>query len=375
MRLRPKNIRLVIFTFLVMLSSYASARSTEDAKRPVTIYAECVFGHSQDVGSVVALLDRYRLKPIMLESDFAVGGESVHDFYPVKNAQQYNEVGGLYREARRSFLLDMISLDLAGSAFAADLRNEQEAMNRLVHSEDPIMTAQVTFAGSYEDVQLFANENSGVLERLEVLADGRQRVHQKRTILQPASASTSSTWYPNSGSTGTDESGAEGERFVVQYMKWKKHSFGSSATYEHDFFLYNYNSDGTYLSSASTLYPDCMPKTTYTATTWPSSAKPYVDTRFYFDRQPLRTGCEKTEIPYTIGVAKANVLENGKSYYTYIRTVRGNVSRDKFKVQAQLGHRSPSSCYTTWCSFGDQRTSLVPAWSEKIPGSVNWTKQ
>ena len=152
-------------------------------------------------------------------------------------------------------------------------------------------------------------------------------------------------------------------------MAWYSNNFGSNATYEHDFFLNNYNNNpGTYLNPASTSYPGCFPVATYAATTWPSASHPYLDTRLAENL----VECENQEIPYTIGAAKVDAIPAGIWQYTYIVTQPGNVNYDKFKLQGQKGYRSPSWCYTTWCGFSDGIVNLVPAWNSLVPGSVAW---
>jgi len=122
------------------------------------------------------------------------------------------------------------------------------------------------------------------------------------------------------------------------------------------------------LDGTSTAYPGCYPDATYAATSWPSASQPYLDTRFGENL----TSCEIDELAFTIGAAQADALQAGTSYYTYIRTADGNDSSDKFKLQGQIGHRIPTSCYSTWCSFGDQSYNLVPAWSYTVPGTQPW---
>jgi hypothetical protein len=84
--------------------------------------------------------------------------------------------------------------------------------------------------------------------------------------------------------------------------------------------------------------------------------------------------CEVDELAFTIGAARANQLQANVMYHNYIRTANGNATSDKFKVQAQVGHRSPDGCDTTWCSFGDENVRLVPAWSDAVPGTREWER-
>ncbi|MCK5023643.1 MAG: fibronectin type III domain-containing protein, partial [Candidatus Aenigmarchaeota archaeon] len=171
---------------------------------------------------------------------------------------------------------------------------------------------------------------------------------------------------PNSGTSYFYPS-SHGGRYVYQFMKWDAVNFSEEQTYEHDVFLYNYDKR-TYLDGNTTAYPGCWPKLTYASTSWPAASRPYIDTRF----DPNMVSCETEELAYTIGAAQASALQANINYYTYIRTEYGNDSTDKFKLNAQIGHRIPNGCYSTWCSFGDQSYELVPSWYY-VPGTKSWT--
>lgn len=158
---------------------------------------------------------------------------------------------------------------------------------------------------------------------------------------------------------------------MQQFMKWNAIYFSANQIYEHDVFLFN--GDGkTYLDSRSTSYPGCYPVNAYAVTNFPAAAKYYIDTRF----SAKRIGCEITELAYTLGVAQANALKANVNYYTYMQMAAGNASTDHFKLQAQIGHRTPTSCYSTWCSFGDEYITIVPFPSgvTNVPGSLSWTR-
>lgn len=173
---------------------------------------------------------------------------------------------------------------------------------------------------------------------------------------------------PNSGTSYFYPS-SSGGRYVQQNMKWNAIYFSWDQTYEHDVFLYNYDNQ-TYLNPGSSSYHGCYPVTLYAATSWPSAAKPYIDTRL----SDNLVSCEKNELAFTIGAAQASALQANVNYYTYMRTTAGNASSDNFKLQAQIGHRNPTNCYTTWCSWGDESINLVPAWSSLVPGTKTWTR-
>ena len=144
---------------------------------------------------------------------------------------------------------------------------------------------------------------------------------------------------PNSGVSQFNPS-VHGGRYVYQTMNWDLPNFSEEQTYEHDLFLYNYDGK-TYLDGSTTLYPGCWPEYVYAATSLPAA---YVDTRFDKDM----VSCEIEELAYTIGVTQASALQAHVEYYIYIRTENGNDLSDKFKLQGQIGHRSPSDCHWAW---------------------------
>jgi hypothetical protein len=154
-------------------------------------------------------------------------------------------------------------------------------------------------------------------------------------------------------------------------MKWKSLPFPNSnypfsgfsnPTYEHDLFLNNYtNNSGTYLTRAENNPLDRIPVCIAYSSDLPSA---YLDTRF---------SDPKEEVAYTIGCAKAENIKRGIIYTNTITMAKGDVNNDKLKLTAQRGHRAPSWCYTTWCSFGDENQTILAAWQD-APKTYNWTK-
>ncbi len=183
----------------------------------------------------------------------------------------------------------------------------------------------------------------------------------------PISEKSSLDWLPDTGYVFLNQS-TVWKRYSLQYMKWDNNNFDFDDTYEHDFFLNNYNNNfGTYLDPNSTLTPHCMPIHTYWATTLPPSSAPYLDTRL--DRNGL---CSSKEIPYTIGAAITSALPTNILMYTYIITMNGSVVYDKYKLSGQKGNREPWWCNSTWCSFPTEIGSIIPAWNSGTPTAYAW---
>lgn len=340
-----------------------------------TVKVVARISNSMEASDLAIMLESYSLKPLVYESDFRVGHKQLHDFYLNSAKVSAGQVGADYAEARHAFLMDLLAVEPGATLFDSQIRDLQENVRlALRKAGEPVMVNKVTFEGTTEKVQLFKESREKALGSIEVVEEGtrpQRVVEDKGSDGPPELLKATGTWYPNSGSSVTGDSNSS-ERYVLQFMQWNLPTYpsnaGWNATYEHDFFLYNYNNDGTYLTSAATPYPGCFPQANYASTSWPAATSPYLDTRFNWG------GCEKNEVAYTIGAAQANAVSKGVMYYTYIRLPKGTVNNDKFKLQAQLGHRSPSWCYTTWCSFSDSIVNLIPAWSDKVPGTQNWTK-
>ena len=88
---------------------------------------------------------------------------------------------------------------------------------------------------------------------------------------------TSRTWFPNSGRSETGQSAnAPNERYTKQYMRWNANLFTANQKYEHEFFLDATDGNRTYITTAQTAYPNCMPRVTSVQSTWGAAARPYL---------------------------------------------------------------------------------------------------
>ena len=172
-----------------------------------------------------------------------------------------------------------------------------------------------------------------------------------------------------------------GGRGYVSNMMWKNPEFKEipprlgfdgvlGQTYEHEVYLYNYNTyinnyGKTYISKDTTIFPNCMPKgVRYWSSNLPGA---YLDTRADF------TKCDNQgdgEVSYTIGSARASQIIPNQYYFTYWHGDKGENYRPIFKVQSQLGFRTPYDCYTTWCSSAYEndpstRKDIIPMTSNR----------
>jgi hypothetical protein len=90
----------------------------------------------------------------------------------------------------------------------------------------------------------------------------------------------------------------------------------------------------------------------------------------YKDTQFMDGGNERV---FTVGTSQADNLAHAYTYFTHFRTQDGNAGSDTAKINFQYGHRTPSTCNSTWCVFADA-THRVPAtgWFP-IPASHSYT--
>lgn len=315
---------------------------------------------------------------MVLESEFRFDGEDIYDFYVVNSKNKKKNVKEDYIKNRKAFLADTKDVKKMSAANSKNVENilvrkitvtdkkgninemkKGFEINRInIKPAQPIVTSQIFEKSTPKEVHLLDDKN-----------DVEKMINNKTFAVAAESASLDSL-VPNSGTSYFYPS-SHGGRYTTQYMKWDSVNFSEEQTYEHDIFLYNFDRK-TYLDGDTTSYPGCWPELTYAATSWPAASKPYIDTRFGYNEYNIPI-CETDELTYTIGAAQANALQANIRYYTYIRTENGNDSSDKFKLQAQIGHRIPNSCYSTWCSFGDGHYDLIPSWSTTVPGTQNWT--
>lgn len=376
-------------TYLPLIISQNAQLTSVDEMS--TLEANILFADPLSVSEAIQIADDAEVNPVMLESDFQLGDALVHDFFILDTEISQPNIGDVsqqveedYLENRLAFFADMLATeDELGPEEKTQLQAQFESMRMAIsdlQAPPLLINSMIVYADPVKINALRIEANNSIEEIIIDTKDqpssatlaGEVNIISESDaarISSPQAVAADPAWYPNLGYSFTDPS-QYGGRYTTQYMKWDNASFGSNQTYEHDFFLYNYDGQA-YLNPGSTSYPGCMPVVNYAATSWPAEAKPYLDTRL---KEPPSVGCETEEVPYTIGAAQANQLSSSIWYYNYIRTSEGNAETDRFKVQAQLGHRTPSDCYTTWCSFGDEILNLVPAWNDNIPGTLIWSR-
>lgn len=377
-----KAVSLSLLLFIILTNITPTTAQTSEPSN--TAIASITLKQPISVEEAIQLVNRYELTPLMVEGDFSIGDEQLHDFFIIPPHTDSTIIKNSYIKQRLAFFVDIsAAVDNApspsekhSSELQSKMENQATAAKSIVNQQGilDVFVSKITLRGNSRSI------NKIVIDRPEeaiTITDERsipktkpQNEQKPGTTVSSPNAigiSDNSRWNPEVGVSYVYPS-QNGGRYSTQWMWWDEIPFSSEQTYEHDFFLYNYDNDGTYLNGNDTGYPGCFPVVEYAATTWPAESKPYLDTRFAANY----VSCERDEMAYTIGAAQADKLTANTWHYTYIRTTDGNSGNDKFKLSAQLGHRTPSWCYTTWCSFGDDSRVLVPAWSSFVPGTRWW---
>lgn len=410
-----KRLALIIVLPLISLGILTTFSSSKiEAQTPVvndTISpkAKVKFKKSKLIKDIVELAGRNNVKFEELETNFIIGNKEIYSGYiigsdePSAIAKTATEIELYVKEERLKFFADMVAGENnLSSEERREFKPQLDAMKAALAKRDvgSILVSQATFSGKLSNLdQLSQNgdvEWVNIKDKKQLQIRQKQNKSQKDKLqseksflnrfggffrlprlvesLKPASLlaqTTSSTWYPNSGRSETGESAnGAGERYTKQYMRWNANRFGSSQTYEHEFYLDD-NDSIVYLYRGSSQYPYCIPTVTSWNTTWGNAAAPYLDTRL---EEPDQGFCEQGEMGYVIGAGQANSIPSGVTHFTYIRTYGTRATSDRFSLSSQLGYQDPVGCTTTWCSFGSNKVTLVPQWSVNVPGVKDWTK-
>lgn len=331
--------------------------------------ANILFSQPLSLKEVLDVASDNALKPIFLEHDFTIPGRKKSvGFIPVSDGIAAADLEAKAKDAHRTFLLDM----------AVDKNNGESAVfTQAAEKTGDIKIARMTVQSNGKVLDTLKGKDARIQEvqiRKPESVRSRLQSFMRGIVETTIAAVDQETWVPEYGKVQTGDSSTEGERYVWQKLHWDDASgFAVSDTYEPDFFLYNY--DGTngknYLDKRET--SGSFPVMAYASSDLPSA---YLDTRAM---DPTNSLGERNELAYTIGSSNADTITTGYTYITYIRTAKGQASTDKGKLQSQRGYRSPSWCYTTWCSFGYENDSTsrykpVTSWTVPVPGYLEWRK-
>lgn len=369
-------------------------------------YADVSFSTPVPVAEALQVAEQADAEVTMLEDDFVVGGEPLHDGYiePPKSGAVVTEQG--YEEERLAFFQDMINEHDDPGLTPEERAEEQpriDAMKAAVASGDTpeAQVTEMTLSGNEQELQNLSesspslavsdtsDQSAGNIENVEIvqMSADEQRTEQEQN-LEPDeplntedtdtegpspndagfAASSSGTWYPNSGRSKVAPSAYAGRRYVSQRFTWNDLNRGSAYGYEHDFKTQN-GSGYHYLTGAQTrlCYPSNGGHRAYWSTSYPGSAHPYLETNL-----TSRGNCERDQLTYTVGVAEMGPLVSHKEYFTFIRTPNGNAPKDNARLTGELVHEVPAGCYSVSCMFKSNDVSPNPRVLLDTGTSGNW---
>ncbi|MCA9392095.1 hypothetical protein KC614_02730 [candidate division WWE3 bacterium] len=362
MNILKKLVLTILTVWLILMPVTVSAGSTHP-----TAIAWVEFASPVNLNQVYSLFGQsldFRIKQIVYT--FNVDGEENTAGYSPSSdddvAVTFSKLQGLHSQ-----LLSSLGVNYAGTSESAQMQELlqhamtsylQEANRRVVEFD----VVQVELEGNYNT--------------LASLKSTFFTVEIQSTDLRPAEDETSLTgesvdnwesWAPEEGNLLVQPHSWSGYRYVQNRFWWDNTSgFNSRSTYEQDFFLNASDGStygpGTYLNRSQDWRG--VPNVYYWASDLPRA---YLDTR---------ASDPAYQVAFTIGSAQVSSVSTYRWYYTYIMTTNGDANIDSASLQGQIGHRTPSGCYSTWCSFSEYHEDLTNygKWGITVPNYIWWRK-
>lgn len=310
----------------------------------------------------------YGLQVLMLQHSILIMEQDIQGGYFPEPSVSAREHAQRYEQILSESLSHLLDDAKEALAYEED-KQAQNAWQRHITAlesarshlkEHGLKIVSIVIQGEADSIEKFTTDSS-LVKGVELIpaTDVDSPAQQQITWVNP------NTWLPNRGRTIVRPANSQDtERYVHQTMIWTDVSgFGTNSTYEHDFFLYNYDGK-TYLSRGQSL--NGIPQVNYWGSNLPRA---YLDTRF---------GDPAGEVAYVIGCADGDAIQLNTWYWSQIRTAKGDSNTDLAKLFGQLGYRSPSGCYTTWCVFASQTEPVVGSWSTpwaiSVPADHWWSR-
>jgi len=381
MNQRPFSVLLLVLLALTPIGSVRfqikeptlSSLSPEDT-------AMVYFKTPIELESAINIANQYGLVVQAFQREYQMGSQTVVDGYFLPSANiDPSTLTGLYWQSYGDMLEDIEQatanipmandplVETARQMYLDDVKKARQVFSFTLdgcwatNTCSSIAVMELLVSGKASDLSNLAISN--LVDRIEFQGNSEEQTNTTTITIQ--ATVPINTWVPKSGYIVIGEnSRPRGQCYISNYMIWDTASrisgFGTNSTYEHDFFLNNSSNStygpGTYLTGAQ--YANGIPKISHWSSNLP---RPYLDTRFG-DAGYLKA--------FTIGSADAHKIKYGVLYQNYIRASKGTASIDNGFLQAQLG-RTPSTCYTTWCSFGDQHHDIYsPYQVDPIPSGI-----
>ena len=377
-----KRIVLAVAALAAMGSMFIAPVFAQVApeKGKVTV----ALGSAMSVDSVIKTLQGGTFDQVTVQGSFTVKGQTIQDFVTISPNQGAGDVSSKWSDGRKSLIAELNKNGFfdKNAKFASSLPSTDDSA--------VFMVKNVTVFGEKQTALNVAGKFAGTHSSFQSSNGGGSTVGKNPNKAQPvfpisgvtAFAVANTPYYtllPISGSVSTGLFTAPGvtnpTRGAVNYMGWNTNGFANDQTYEHDFFLDA--AGGTYFARSFSLPPYCQPLAVYAATSWPSTAYPYLDSDL---EGSITSPCTSSgNIAYTIGAAQANAIPAGMTHFTALLMPSGDATADTFLLQGQVGYQLPAGCHDVLCSFaygyasGYKETTHYGLKSGTVPGSVSWT--
>lgn len=351
---------LVMLIFTVSLRT-VHATTADEARMDIAFYEPL------PATQVFQLFDDKPVRIEALKSTFDLHNAAPYtDYYFLKGGESLKDISSNFLKERDAFIADTLS-NLRAMPVGENMLSSDRVKKQIASFENFVQNKDAHGELNIHGVVLRGEKPvvKSILRKLELQDDLKTYAAMEQQNLAPLNPQplkplgVSNYWTPAEGYSYVYPS-SYGGRYSSQYIWWPTTiGFTVFDTYEHDFFLNNYDGK-TYLSAAQDSWGN--PSVSYASTSLPY---PYLDTRY---------GDPSGEKAYTIGSASAISIKGSTDYFyqTYIRTTDGNTSNDTAKIQAQRGYRNPTLCYSTWCSYASETINLISAWNVSVPGSATW---
>jgi hypothetical protein len=354
------------------------------------------------IEQALGMAQQQNLSIVLIRHSFSIGDQKFVGFCPLPPGIGADQMRARLQSEYMAFLQNMATsdnTDEGGEAVASEGNTQFEVQTKATEQDEQslnpddeksLQSLNLSFKqalhdakqselkidgmmveGSSPDVKALRDaspliENSGDIPEQSSASLMSQSLLNPEVSEQPLASASVNTrkWVPDRGRI-TVRREPKRKRYALVQMIWNDVSgFNFFSTFEPDLFLNNSSDSklgpGTYLDRSEGF--GRVPKVDYWSTNLPS---PYLDSRL---------GDSHTEVAFTIGSAYANGIKKNNWYINYIRTKYGDANRDNARFSAQLGHRIPFYCFSTFCSYSDQQVQVIGGWKIPVPGAKSWNR-
>ncbi len=287
-------------------------------------------------------LDRTLLEAGIQIEEFSFMQGDVRGGFRLRHGEDFSDGLARFQGLHLEFLNSVTTEAQAGAANAApaDAQRLEEfaallSMSKETFTLDELVVLDVTL-DSEDEALLVQSQHGGRMQSVQGTYE--QNADSKNGVVY---SNSHESWAPYGGTSKVTQ-GVSYQTFYFNNIS----SFGSTRTYEHEVQVYN----RAYTSYAG-----------YWSSNLPSA---YLDTEFGDNNgNNIRL--------LTVGSAQASSLATYSQYYTYMSLSPGLATSADVRVKGQIGHRYPTTCYSTWCVWGDATTSSMTVFTAPNNG-ISW---